>query len=187
MSNKFGWISIIAIIPFIVLFESAKRMTETYTGIGGSEPEAFVFQWQLALWIMSGLFALFLSWYYSKSISKSLSLSKVSILAIAYLGFYVLVCNMISGTWLKPFSSQHLYVVNMVVIFFLIRKHQDITSSPATSSYTKPMLKYWSICLAILLLLSLVAVQFGIARHKEGRWKVTQTEEKQTNVPVAGN
>jgi hypothetical protein len=183
MSNKFGWVSIIALIPATVLFEGAglKAMSATYKQFGGIDPAATAFNWQIVLWIMSGIFAIALSWYYSKTISKSPTQAKVSILAIAYLCWYVLISNFVSASWLRPFNSEHLYWVNMLVIFLMIRKHQPLTTSIQTTSYTKPILKYWATSLVVVILLSLVATKYGFARHKEGRWEVKQIEVQQTN------
>ncbi len=176
MSNKFGWIFLIVLIPAVVLFEGAglKTMTGTGKAIAPENAEAFAFKWQVIMWVMSGIFALILSNYYLRLVNKFPTQFRIAIVTITYLCWYVLISNFISATWLTPtFSSQHLYWLNIIVIFFLIRNHRTFSSSDAEmTSYSKPILKYWVASLIVVLLLSLVAIQVGkVNKRTKGRWE----------------
>jgi hypothetical protein len=178
MSNKIGWIFMIAIVPAVVLFEGAglKTMTGTGKGLGAENPEAFAFKWQVVMWTMSAIIALLLNGYYSALISKFPTQFRVAMLTLIYLCWYVLISNFISATWLKAeFSSQHLYWLNILVLFFLLRQHQHSTTSNSSPSYTKPMFRYWITAVVGVLLLSLVAIHTGKPRKaREGRWEVKE-------------
>ncbi|HSB93137.1 MAG TPA: hypothetical protein VLC28_08475 [Flavitalea sp.] len=178
MSNRFGWIFMVAILPAIVLFEGAglKTMTDTARVLGVPDQAGFAFTWQVVMWIMSGIIALILSRYYTGLVSKFPTQSRVGILTIVYLCWYVLISNFISATWLTPaFSSQHLYWVNILVIFFLLRKHGAVVHVDHQVSYTKPMIKYWATAIAVVIILSVVAVQIGkVNKHTEGRWETKE-------------
>jgi hypothetical protein len=168
----------IVIVPAVVLFEGAglKTMTGTGKGLGASDPAGFAFTWQVVMWTMSAIVALLLSRYYSSILSKFPTQLRVGILTIIYLCWYVLISNFISATWLTPaFSSQHLYWLNIIVIFFLVRKHSVIANAHPGASYTKPVIKYWATAIAIVLVLSVVAIQIGkVNKHTQGRWEAKQ-------------
>jgi hypothetical protein len=178
MSNRIGWIFMIVIVPAVVLFEGAglKTMTGTGKALGAADPAGFAFTWQVVMWTMSGIIALLLSRYYLGIVSKFPMQSRVGLVTIIYLCWYVLISNFISATWLTPaFSSQHLYWVNILVIFFLVRKHSVVANVDTATSYTKPVIRYWATAIAIVLLLSVVAIQIGkVNKHTQGRWEAKE-------------
>jgi hypothetical protein len=80
--------------------------------------------------------------------------------------WYIIISNVISAIWLTPkFSSQHLYWVNLVVLWLLLRKNTpdaltgEESSIPAHWPYV--VLKWWAAVLLCILLLSYIAISIG--------------------------
>jgi len=173
-SNRIGSIFMFVIIPYVVLFEGAglKTITGTGEGLHEADPAAFAFRWQVVMWVMSATFAIVL-YRYTRRILENPAPAKISLLVICYLGWYILISNFISATWLTPaFSSQHLYWVNLFVIYLLTRKYQPMSVDIAETGYKNRLINYWLLTVLFILALSVVAVRAGKVNTKtKGRWE----------------
>lgn len=175
VSNKIGWLFLLVMLPATVLFEGAGKATLEGTGKGlnVASPESFAFTWQLVMWVMSALVAAGL-YFYRRSVHQ-LSRTQVVVMAIIYLTWYVLISNFVSATWLTAaFSSQHLYWLNLIILYLLIRKPGYVAQT-SELPYVHRMLNYWITAISIVLLLSWIAVQTGkVNPNTKGRWEAWQ-------------
>jgi hypothetical protein len=80
--------------------------------------------------------------------------------------WYIIISNVISAIWLTPkFSSQHLYWINLIALWLLLRKGTPGSETepesllPVRWPYTA--LKWWIAAVLCILLLSFVAVSIG--------------------------
>ena len=167
-SNTIAWIFLIILLPVINLMEgvNTKTMMSTGEGIHTADPAAFAFNWQVIMWVMSALFMLALTYYYKPALQEASTQKKVVWLTLFYMIWYIIISNVISAIWLTPkFSSQHLYWVNLVVLWLLLRKNTpdaltgEESSIPAHWPYV--VLKWWAAVLLCILLLSYIAISIG--------------------------
>jgi len=168
VSNAIAWVFLILFLPVINLIEgvNTKTMMSTGEGIHSADPAAFAFNWQAVMWVMSVLFMLALTYYYKPALQHASSQKKVMTLTLAYLTWYIVISNVISAIWLTPkFSSQHLYWVNLVVLWLLLRKSPKDPVAGAESSisgrWPYAMLKWWIAVLLCILILSYIAISIG--------------------------
>lgn len=159
---------LIILLPVINLLEgvNTKTMMATGEGINTTDPAAFAFNWQAIMWVMSALFMLALTYYYKPALQGASSQKKVVALTLTYLVWYIIISNVISAIWLTPaFSSQHLYWVNLVVLWLLLRKNtsDSVTSAGSSVSARWPyaVLRWWVAALLCILLLSLIAISIN--------------------------
>ena len=87
-------------------------------------------------------------------------------LTLFYMIWYIIISNVISAIWLTPkFSSQHLYWVNLVVLWLLLRNNNPGSLTGAGSSistrWTYAVAKWWAAVLLSILLLSYIAISIG--------------------------
>lgn len=170
MSNKFGWLFLIAIVPYVVIMEGG-ALKGTGKLVSPADPETFELFWHSFEWVMSALFAALLTRYYFKVVDQAPNQKRIALLTLAYLCWYVLISNIIGATWLQAvFSSQHLYWANIIALFFLLRNQTAFTTGTISSTYKTPLVRYWAITIVTILFISFVAASFGKVRHTEGRW-----------------
>jgi hypothetical protein len=168
VSNMLAWTFLIVLLPAINLIESAgsERMIGAGKGIQAPDPVAFAFNWQVFLWVLSVLFMLGLTYYYKPALQGASSQKKAAGLTLFYLTWYIMISNVVSAIWLTPkFSSQHLYWVNLAVIWLFLRKKPADTSMPAEhsipASWPLTVLKWWIAAVLCILLLSYIATLPG--------------------------
>ena len=159
---------LIILLPVINLLEgvNTKTMIATGEGINTTDPAAFAFNWQAIMWVMSALFMLALTYYYKPALQGTSSQKKAVALTLTYLVWYIIISNVISAIWLTPaFSSQHLYWVNLVVLWLLLRKNTpgSVTGADSLISARWPftVLKWWIAAILCILLLSYIAISIG--------------------------
>ncbi|MCW3120500.1 MAG: hypothetical protein JWM28_4582, partial [Chitinophagaceae bacterium] len=167
LSNSLGWIFLVVLLPIINLAEAVntKTMTATREGLHAADSASFALTWQTVMWIMSFLFMLSIGFYFKPSWKNLVTQKKTTAFTLLFLTWYILISNFISATWLTAkFSSQHLYWVNLIVLFFLLPRQtepsfSDINNEPSSYSYT--LLKWGLTALLVILLVSYLAVAMG--------------------------
>ena len=167
-SNIIAWVFLIILLPVINLIEgvNTKTMMSTGESIHTADPAAFAFNWQVIMWVMSALFMLVLTFYYKPSLQEASKQKKAMWLTLFYMIWYIIISNVISAIWLTPkFSSQHLYWVNLVVLWLLLRNNNPGSLTGAGSSistrWTYAVAKWWAAVLLSILLLSYIAISIG--------------------------
>ena len=167
-SNTIAWVFLIILLPVINLMEgvNTKTMMSTGEGIHTADPAAFAFNWQVIMWVMSALFMLALTYYYKPALQEASTQKKVVRLTLFYMIWYIIISNVISAIWLTPkFSSQHLYWVNLVVLWLLLRKSAADpvieTGNSISIRWPYTVLKWWAAVLLCILLLSYIAISIG--------------------------
>ena len=168
VSNAMAWVFLILFLPVINLIEgvNTKTMISTGEGINSTDPAAFAFNWQAVMWVMSALFMIALTYYYKPALLNTSTQKKAMWLTLFYMVWYIVISNVISAIWLTPkFSSQHLYWVNLVVLWLLLRKNIPDSVIGADSSISArwpyTVLKWWLAALFCILLLSYIAISIG--------------------------
>ncbi|MBX2923509.1 MAG: hypothetical protein KF746_15010 [Chitinophagaceae bacterium] len=173
VSNGAGWVFLMIILPAINLVEAAgtKRLADEGQALQVADPAHFVFTWQCILWVMSAMFAIYLTWYYKPGHITG-SQNKNIRVTLVYLTWYILISNFISAIWYTPkFVSQHLYWVNLVAIGWMLYRYREKDAyEPAGAShpYTSTLLKWWAAALVIILIISYVAISIGYV-HKNAQ------------------
>lgn len=178
-SNTAGWIFLVVLLPVINLIEGVNTKTMTRLGeqLHFSGPASFAATWQWASWILSIVCMILIGWigyrflYRSApqvlAASPAIQSSQVSplkkpafILTLIYLAWYILISNIIGATWVTArFSSQHLYWVNLAVLYFLLRGKTTVPSGvTAEKPYEVILLRWWAFALIVILLLSYIAI-----------------------------
>lgn len=167
-SNLVAWIFLIALLPVINLIEgvNTKSMMSTGESIHSADPAAFAFNWQVVLWVMSALLMLLLTYYYKPASQHASTQKKAIWLTLCYAMWYIIISNVISAIWLTPeFSSQHLYWMNLIALWLLLRKSapgsETGPESPLPARWPYTVLKWWIAALLCILLLSFIAVSIG--------------------------
>lgn len=167
MSNIFAWVFLIVILPVFNLIEGVNTNTMVRTGkdLNAVSPETFAFTWQLVLWILSIVLMIVLLKTYKPGSLKEINAKQIMWFVLIYLIWYILISNVISAIWLTPkFSSQHLYWANLIVIWFLLKKfivRPDEVQDSVSTEYSGKLIKLWIAAIAIILLLSFIAISFG--------------------------
>lgn len=167
MSNIFAWVFLIVILPVFNLTEGVNTNIMMRTGkeINAANPEAFALTWQLIMWAISVVLMIVLLKTFRPGTQKSATAYHSMWFVLIYLIWYIIISNVISAIWLTPkFSSQHLYWVNLIVIWLLMRKSvtqpEDMVESTSTG-YSGKLIKWWIAAIVIILILSYIAVTFG--------------------------
>lgn len=173
-SNAIGWGFLLFIIPLIVCVEAmnTETMKGNGAGLGMANPLLFAHTWQMVAAIVS-IACIWGLTLYLKPLNDIVE-GKVRFFTLLYLTWYILISNMISGTWLRPeFSSQHLYWLNLLVLFFFFRqknKPAEISLLTKPSGW-RPIIRLVLTVITIVLILALLAVQWLVARPSaEGRF-----------------
>ncbi len=168
VANATAWVFLIILLPVINLIEGVNTKTMMSTGkdINSTDPAAFAFNWQAIMWVMSILFMIGLTFYYKPASEGASSQRKTTTLTLVYLAWYIIISNVISAIWLTPkFSSQHLYWVNLIVLWLLMRKSPKFPETGAESSisvsWPYAALKWWLAALLCILILSYIAISIG--------------------------
>jgi hypothetical protein len=169
-SNKTGWLFLILLLPIINLIEGTNTQTLMRTAemITDPDPSAFAFTWQVVAWGISVVAMVFLTYYFSASRRSDgqVTKSKLAVITLSYMAWYILISNIIKAVWLVPvFSSQHLYWFNFIVLVILFRgvavKNISSGNEKHPGVYTGNLLKWWVLAILCLLLLSYVAIQIN--------------------------
>lgn len=172
-SNITGWIFLMFLLPAINLAEavSTERMTGTGEGIQAADPAQFARLWQQVMWIMSAVFAVFLTWYYKPGLLSG-SRNKNIAVALIYLAWYILISNFVSAIWHTPkFVSQHLYWINLVVLVWMLYRFRENAVGEVfqpSHAYSSTLLKWWAAALALILIVSYIAVSMAYV-HKNAQ------------------
>lgn len=168
LSNLMAWVFLIVLLPVINLIEGVNTKTMMSTGedLHSADPAAFAFNWQLVLWVMSALFMLLLTYFYKPALQGASTQKKAVGLTLFYMIWYIVISNVISAIWLTPkFSSQHLYWMNLIALWLLLRKStpgsETGPESPLPVRWPYTVLKWWIAAVLCILLLSFVAVSIG--------------------------
>lgn len=164
-SRLAGWLFLIIILPLFNLIEAIniKSLVSTGTNLQVADPAVFAFTWQIITWAMSVIFMALLMWYNRPGSKRDAAVTAMWF-TLLYLTWYILFSNFISSIWIIPkFNSQHLYWVNLLVLWLLLRK--NVTASfyngYQTSTYAKQLLLWWSLAILLLLLAAYIAVSLG--------------------------
>src|SRR5665213_941630 len=193
VSNNAGWVFLVLLLPMICLIQgvNTKTMIGTGTRLAVDNPASFALNWQWISWILSVISMILVGWIAYRLNFRArpfqqhhgTSLKKIVItLTIVYLAWYILISNIISATWLTArFSSQHLYWVNLVVLYFLLRGKAvapygltedglaaDVVAGshdyPNEKPYGPTLLIAWAFVVFSILLLSYIAISCSPAK-----------------------
>ncbi|MHA4809706.1 hypothetical protein ACX0G9_16450 [Flavitalea flava] len=178
ISNKTGWIFLVILLPVINLIEGVNTKTMARLGeqLHFSGPASFASSWQWTSWILSIVCMIVIGLIGYRFLYRSVPQKKTAlILTLIYLTWYILISNIIGATWLTArFSSQHLYWVNVVVLYFLFRRketvsvmnrvppEQDIFTGELIP-YGTTLLKWWAFAILSILFFSYIAISFSPA------------------------
>lgn len=168
ISNLFGWVFLLAVLPLINLIEAVQfdKLVKQGVSLNATDVEQFASAWRLTAWVISVLFAIALSYYYKPGRLYG-SKNKTIVFTLAYLTWYILISNIIGATWLhNKFDSQHLYWVNLLVITILLFKGRTAAvplddEAGTDNQWTAHLLKCWGIALLIILLAAGIAITFS--------------------------
>lgn len=167
MSNIMAWVFLIVILPVFNVIEGVNTNTMVRTGkeINALNPENFALTWQLVIWIISIVLMIVLLKTYKPGKLNEITAKQLIGFILIYLVWYILISNVISAIWLTPkFSSQHLYWVNLIAIWFFFKKfidRPDEIQDSVSTAYSGKLIKWWVTAFVIILILSFIAVSFG--------------------------
>lgn len=174
-SNAMGWLLLVIILPLIVLLEAMNTETMKGNGAGLQMPDTLYFAhfWQtVAALLFIG--CMMMLTFYLKPWHGIIAQNRVRFFALIYLCWFILISNMISGTWLQAkFSSQHLYWLNLaILIWFFNRKESGIETIAGNNTIRwQPIFRLCLTVICFVLLLAFIAVHWLVARPSaEGRF-----------------
>lgn len=178
MSNILAWVFLIVLLPVINLIEgvNTQRLVNTGKGIAVADPESFALTWQVAMWVLSLLIVLALYYYYNP-LRNSLTQPKIVSITLIFFIWYIVISNVVSAIWLTPkFSSQHLYWVNLLALWLLIRnpgqEDWEAVNQKRPDAWAGTVAKWWIAAVVLILLLSLLAISFSYVHpHAQLRFK----------------
>lgn len=177
MSNIIAWVFLIVILPIFNVIKGVNTDTMVRTGkeINAANPEHFALTWQLIMWALSIVLMIVLLYAYKPGTQRAATPKQSMWFVLIYLVWYILISNVISAIWLTPtFSSQHLYWLNLIALWLLLKKfisQPEEMVDNTSPQYSGKLIKWWVAAIAVILVLSYIAVSFGIARpNAEGRF-----------------
>jgi hypothetical protein len=167
VSNIIGWVFLVLLLPMTNLIQafSAERLVSRAKQLGVVNIENYL-QWQYALsWgsllLIGGGITLWLRKYISGI--KSWPLSALRVTLAFYLGWYILLSNLIGAIWIKSGDlKEYLYWVNLALITwgvtYCTKENKQQRSYPQIQSYYGLWIRLSITTFFAILFLSLVLI-----------------------------